>query len=103
MNHFVVLTFLLNTISGKNFLVELSDKKSSNSSTELESEFESETAFEEVKRKVETSDKRGARNDNDNGNDNGKGNDTNYQRGDGGGNDYRGVAEAKAWGCKGES
>ena len=55
MNHFVVLTFLLNTTSGKNFLVELSDNKSSSSSSELESEFESETAFEEVKKKVETS------------------------------------------------
>ena len=73
-----VFTFLLHTINSKNLLVELADKKSSSSSTELGSKLGSEASFEQFARKVAQS------------------------RGGGGGNDYMSVREAIALGCIGE-
>ena len=75
MTLFFVLTLFFLTVSSKNLLVELEDKESSISSTDLE--LESEASFEEVAREV-------------------------AQSGAGGGNDYMSVKEAKALGCKGE-
>ena len=77
MTLFFVLTLFFLTVSSKNFLVELEDKKSSSSSTDHGLELESEASFEEVARKV-------------------------AQSRSGGGNDYMSVKEAKALGCRGE-
>ena len=77
MTLFFVLTLFFLTVSSKNLLVELEDKESSSSSTDLGLELESEASFEEVARKVAQSQA-------------------------GGGNDYMSVKEAKALGCKGE-
>ena len=77
MTLFFVLTLFFLTVSSKNLLVELEDKKSSSSRTDLGLELESEASFEEVAREV-------------------------AQSGAGGGNDYMSVKEAKALGCKGE-
>ena len=74
MTLFFALTLFFLTVSSKNLLVELEDKKSSSSSTGLGLELESEASFEEVARKVAQSR----------------------------GNDYMSVKEAKALGCRGE-
>ena len=77
MTLFFVLTLFFLTVRSKNLLVELEDKKSSSSSTDLGLELESEASFEEVAREV-------------------------AQSGAGVGNDYMSVKEAKALGCRGE-
>ena len=77
MTLFFVLALFFHTVSSKTLLVELEDKKSSSSRTDLGLELESEASFEEVARKVAQSQA-------------------------GGGNDYMSVKEAKALGCRGE-
>jgi len=84
MKYFFFLILFLHTVSSKNLLVELGDKISSSSSTELGSELESETSSEEVEKKVERKVEVKV-----------------TQMGAFGGNDYMSVKEARALGCKG--